>query len=92
MLSSNTSNAAIPSGLRRTRDGWEDASLWSVAPGYRSRSIEDWIDHQRRTEPGWARGTFEQLRQTPPLMIAVIQIAAIAAIFYLSRNATPSPN
>jgi hypothetical protein len=80
------SEAEIPTGMRRTTSGWEDSSLWHVSTDLQSRSIHAWMTHQRRREPGWARRVFERIRGTPPLMIAVIQISAIAAIVHLSRQ------
>lgn len=80
------SGAVIPRGMRRTVRGWEDTSLWYVSPDLESRSIESWIDRQRQLEPNWARRGFEQVRKTPPLMFAVLQITAIAAIVHISRS------
>ncbi|WP_145390749.1 hypothetical protein [Stieleria neptunia] len=79
------SDAAIPRGMRRTKNGWEDASLWFVSTEFQSRSIESWLDVQRQREPSWLRKVFERIRMTPPLMIAVIQITAIAAIVHISQ-------
>jgi hypothetical protein len=88
------SAAAIPTGMRRTKYGWEDASLWTVAPGVPpsavpSRSIDQWVAQQRQREPGWVRAVILEIRETPPLMVAVLQLAAIAAILRLGRLVEP---
>ncbi|KAA5545472.1 hypothetical protein FYK55_07440 [Roseiconus nitratireducens] len=85
-VTTSDSDAAIPSGLRRTKYGWEDASLWTAPPNSRPQSIESWMERQQRLEPSWIRRCFLKLRTTPPLMIAVIQITAIAAIVHISRT------
>ena len=85
------SDAVIPRGMRRTKNGWEDASLWYVSTELQSRSIESWLDVQRQREPSWLRKIFERIRTTPPLMIAVIQITAIAAIVHISQAHKAEP-
>ncbi|WP_147866574.1 hypothetical protein [Stieleria maiorica] len=85
VFAANDSEAAIPRGMRRTKYGWEDASLWHISTDIRSRSIQSWIDGQRQREPSWMVKIFERIRSTPPLMIAVIQITAIAAIVHISN-------
>ncbi|MCO8122771.1 hypothetical protein NHH03_13570 [Stieleria sp. TO1_6] len=80
------SKAPLPTGLRRTKNGWEDTTLWYVSPDVETRSINSWMDQQRQREPSWVRLFFDKLRRTPPLMIAVIQISAIAAIVRISRQ------
>lgn len=79
------SEAEIPSGMRRTSRGWEDASLWHISPDIENRSIDDWMETQQDREPGWLRTIFAEIRMTPPLMIAVIQITAIAAIVHIGH-------
>lgn len=83
--------AEVPSGLRRTKNGWEDTSMWHVSQELPSRSIESWMDHQRSREPGWVRQLFHEIRTTPPLMVAVLQITAIAAIVHISRAQKVEP-
>ena len=85
LFASTGSDAAIPSGMRRTSKGWEDTADWMISPDYQSRSISEWIRRQRESEPGWIRKIIFEIRTTPPLMIAVIQITAIAAIVHISR-------
>ncbi|MCS7469035.1 hypothetical protein NZK35_20475 [Stieleria sp. ICT_E10.1] len=85
------SDAVIPRGMRRTKNGWEDASLWHVSTEFQSRSIQCWLDIQRHREPHWLRKFFERIRTTPPLMIAVIQITAIAAIVHISQAHKAEP-
>ena len=85
------SDAVIPRGMRRTKNGWEDASLWYVSTEFQARSIDSWLDIQRHREPTWLRKLFERIRTTPPLMIAVIQITAIAAIVHISQAHKAEP-
>lgn len=85
-VSNRSSDAIIPRGMRRTKNGWEDASLWHLSTGFRHRSIDSWMEDQRQREPNWLRRIFEEIRTTPPLMIAVIQVTAIAAIVHVSRS------
>ncbi|PAY18278.1 hypothetical protein CKO51_17205 [Rhodopirellula sp. SM50] len=85
------SDAVIPRGMRRTKNGWEDASLWYVSTEFQSRSIDTWLDIQRHREPNWLRKIFERIRTTPPLMIAVIQVTAIAAIVHISHAHKAEP-
>lgn len=86
VFSLTDSDAAVPSGMRRTKYGWEDASLWHVSANIRVRSIDWWMADQRSREPRWLRTLFAKIRTTPPLMIAVIQITAVAAIIHISWN------
>lgn len=79
------SSAAMPTGMRRTKNGWEDSTYWSLGPTYQPSSVNAWVDVQRSREPVWVRRLLDRVRDTPPLMIAVIQIAAIAAIFQISQ-------
>ena len=78
------SGAVAPSGYRRTKDGWEDASQWYFG-SYQSRSIEHWVETQENREPMWLRKTLGRIRTIPPLMIALIQVTAIAGIVHISR-------
>ena len=81
-----SSPAAIPRGMRRTKDGWEDASLWSLPSDFQTGSLDDWIEREREQEPGWVRRGIDEVRETPPWMVAAIQISAIAAIVHISRR------
>lgn len=91
-LAAIPSDAEVPNGMRRTNDGWEDASNWNIRTDLKEQSIDSWILEQREQEPGWLRRVFDKLRTTPPLMIAVIQITAIAAIVQIGRYASTDPN
>lgn len=82
------SKAGIPSGMRRTKDGWQDASSWNIRADLKEQSIESWMQEHREQETGWLQRVFDKLRTTPPLMIAVIQITAIAAIVHIGRYAS----
>lgn len=74
--------AAVPNGWRLTRDGWEHTSTWN--PG--GPSINRLIEDQRNREPAWIRFGFLKLRSIPPLMVAVLQITAIAVITSIAEN------
>lgn len=81
-----SSPAAVPQGMRRTKNGWEDASLWSLPAGVQTESLDGWLKRQRAQEPGWVRRAMEEIRETPPWMVAAIQISAIAAIVHIGRR------
>jgi hypothetical protein len=49
------------------------------------KSINQWIDHQHDQEPETLRRAFERVRNISPIMLALIQIAAIAAIVNMAR-------
>lgn len=77
---------ALPSGMRRTKDGWEDASTWFLSEDFQQQSLDVWMKREREREPGWVRRTVAEIRETPPWMVAAIQISAIAAIVHLGRR------
>ncbi|MEM6471889.1 MAG: hypothetical protein AAF802_20180 [Planctomycetota bacterium] len=79
------SKATLPRGFRRTKDGWEDSTYWHLGPAYRERSLQTWLGDLHEREPVWLRQTLERIRHTPPLMVAVIQIAAVAAILKIHQ-------
>lgn len=85
VVSASGASGEIPTGFRRTVNGWEDTSMWHVAPDYKPKSIDGWMDQQRDREASWLRRVLNKIRQTPPLMVALIQITAIAAIVRISR-------
>lgn len=72
----------LPSGWRRTANGWENSSDW-FRPEY---EINDWITRGLHHEPVWARRAFESIRDTSPLLIASYQIFAIAVLCRVSSN------
>ncbi|MEM0924699.1 MAG: hypothetical protein AAGJ83_01555 [Planctomycetota bacterium] len=80
------SNAALPRGFRRTNDGWEDATYWHLGPDYQDRPLQSWIDELQDREPPWLRHALDRIRQMPPLMVAVIQVATIAVIFKIHAS------
>ncbi|TWU42824.1 hypothetical protein [Novipirellula artificiosorum] len=76
-----------PMGWRRTNRGWEHTSTWPRETQFRTdRSISELIALQESREPKWLQFTLEKVSQIPPLMIAVLQITAIAALIHLSRH------
>jgi hypothetical protein len=77
-------SAVVPDGWRRTRHGWEHTSTWTNL--FANASINELIEIQRRREPAWVRYGFAKLRAIPPLMVAVLQIAAIAVIVSIAES------
>ncbi|WP_160149371.1 hypothetical protein [Roseiconus lacunae] len=80
------SPAAFPTGMRRTKDGWEDASTWHWKSVDVPQSLPGWIEEHKQREPGWIRRVMDRIRSTPPLMVGVIQIASIAAITAIAQS------
>lgn len=83
LLDSRRPNPVLPEGWRRTKHGWEHVSTWRIP-----RPLGQIIANQLDREPVWARNILAGLRSVPPLMFALIQITAIAAIINASRNRT----
>ena len=84
-------NPVAPVGWRRTNRGWEHVSTWSTAGTTvlstgSSASINQLILSQRASESWWIRTTLAHLRQIPPLMFSVMQIAAIAVIAGIAKK------
>jgi len=76
----------MPSGWRRTKDGWEHVSSWAHLLPQKPTSINELIADQHDREPKWLRQTMKRVGQIPPLMIAVIQVTAIAAITFVAES------
>lgn len=75
-------NPLDPEGWRRTANGWEHVSTWPPPP----RPLGDWIASQQAREPKWVQRTLAELRETPPLIFAMIQITAIAAVVVFTQR------
>ena len=82
LLPSRRPNPVAPKGWRRTKHGWEHVSTWRPIP----RPLGQIIETQFDREPAWARLMLERLRGVPPLMFALIQVTAIAAIVNVSAS------
>jgi hypothetical protein len=82
LLDSRRPNPVAPEGWRRTDQGWEHVSTWRPMP----RPLDEIIETQVDQEPAWVRFILDRLRSVPPLMFALIQITAIAAIVNVARN------
>lgn len=82
LLDKRRPNPVAPTGWRRTAQGWEDVSTWRPAP----RPLGEIIATQVDREPVWAREILGRLRGVPPLMFAMVQITAIAAIVRFAKN------
>jgi hypothetical protein len=80
-------SAVAPEGWRRTVDGWEHVSSWTSI-----KSINRLIAEQQALEPRWVRVSFARLRRISPLMVALLQITAIAAIMNVAKSRTASGN
>ena len=76
------SQATVPHGWRRTNQGWEHTSTWTLS----NLTINQWIATQHDREPAWIRAGFSTLRSIPPLMVATLQIAAIAVITNIDKH------
>ena len=78
----SSARAALPSGWRLTKHGWEHTSTWTLS----NASINQLIAAQRDREPAWIRFGFSKLRSIPPLMVALLQITAVAVITNIAKN------
>ncbi|MFK8114110.1 MAG: hypothetical protein AB8B91_18050 [Rubripirellula sp.] len=67
--------AVAPEGWRRTSSGWQHVSTWR-----KSSPPIAVVDQQESIEPTWIDQTLQRIQGVPPLMFALIQITAIAAI------------
>lgn len=82
LLGSRRPNPVAPEGWRRTDQGWEHVSTWRPIP----RPLDEIIATQVDREPAWIRNILDRLRSVPPLMFALIQVTAIAAIVNVAGN------
>ena len=78
--------SVMPTGWRRTKNGWEHVSTWTNLGLPSAASINELIGQQQAREPRWIRMAMARISRVPPLMIALIQIAAIAAIVFVSES------
>jgi hypothetical protein len=70
-----------PHGWRRTINGWEHVSAWR-SPS--SRPLGEIVSIQRQREPAWLQQSLRRLRELPPLIFALFQLTAIAAIIWVA--------
>jgi hypothetical protein len=84
-VGSADSRAVIPTGMRRTKHGWEDASRWFPRDAGPKHSLEYWLAKQRLRENNWRFRVLDRLRSVSPVAIALTQIVAICLIFWISR-------
>jgi hypothetical protein len=75
-------DAHIPVGWRRTAFGWEHTSNW-LAP---DKSIDHWIEEQKSREPAWIQRALALIRNTPPLVFAVMQLSMITAVVLITTR------
>ncbi len=75
-------DAHVPVGWRRTADGWEHTSNWLS----RDKSIDTWIEEQKSREPAWIQRTLEIIRNTPPLMFAILQLSMITVVVLITTR------
>lgn len=82
------SKAHSPKGFRRTADGWEDATYWFLPYPVEQRSVGALMVAQQQREQGILQRSLRRIRQTPPLVIAAVQIILIYLLyrFDLSRR------
>lgn len=75
-LHRSPANPVAPTGWRRTQNGWEDVSTWpAMAP-----SLPEIVMRQELQESAWLRDSLRTLRRVPPLVFAMLQLAAVAVI------------
>ncbi len=74
--------AVAPTGWRLTRNGWENVASWTKT----TRTIDEMIADQTEQEPAILRVAFERIRGVSPLMIALLQISAVAMIINVARS------
>lgn len=77
--------AVIPEGWRRTAKGWVHTSQWHFSQAETTSVPKS----PRGVQPSWLRDAMETVRQTSPLVIAMMQITSVAIIVCLSRR-TPN--
>lgn len=81
-----------PSGWRRTSRGWEHVASWPAAADRSNRpSLGERVEALEASEPVWVRHALGQLRATPPLMVALIELIAIGVICQLGRRGHHAP-
>ena len=78
--------SVMPAGWRRTRNGWEHVSTWPSPGRYPEFTINELLQRQREREPKWIRMVMARISRVPPLMVALIQLTAIAAIMYVAES------
>ena len=79
--------AVIPHGWRRTRDGWEDSSTWVS----RAQPLGEIIRSQQQREPALMQRILATVCAVPPLLYALAQVLAIAAIVRWTRRDRLAP-
>ena len=77
-----STDAHVPVGWRRTANGWENTSNW-LSP---HKSIDTWIEEQTSREPAWAQRTMAIIRNTPPLVFAMLQVLLITAVVLITTR------
>lgn len=87
LLDAYPSNPVAPQGWRRTANGWEHVSTWRL-----SRPLGEIIRTQRAREPVWIQFTLARLRDIPPWIYALLQIAAITMIVRTVRDREVGPS
>lgn len=75
-------DAHVPVGWRRTTDGWEHTSNW-LSP---DKSIDTWIEEQKSREPAWIQRCLAMIRNTPPLVFAILQVSMITAVVLITTR------
>ena len=86
VVAENGTKTVMPVGWRRTKNGWEHVSTWPSFGGAKAASINELIARQRDREPQWIRTAMARISNVPPLMVALIQITAIAAIVFVAES------
>jgi len=82
-LHRSPANPVAPTGWRRTQHGWEDVSTWPT----KAPSLPEIVMRQELQESAWIRDSLQTLRRVPPLVFAMLQLAAVAVIIGRAQQA-----
>ena len=80
ILSSQEPRAVLPTGWRRTADGWQHVSSWAAAT--RRIPLSQRVIAQRNAQPVWMRRAMASIRQIPPGSFALAQLACVGLLFW----------
>lgn len=78
---SKGARAVLPTGWRRTANGWQHVSSWAAAT--RRVPLSQRVVAQRNAHPVWMRKAMDSIRQIPPGSFALAQLASVGLLFWL---------
>ncbi len=76
----------LPTGWRRTVDGWERAESWSLNQVHSVHDINGWIAIEDSQQSNVVSAVLERLHAIHPLGYAAVLAAAVVAIFRVSER------